>query len=94
MEIAQYIQIGDLTNYEDTPQHTGGSLDIEPTMPASKQSIRLPSFSLDQLDESAFSLPIYLTDEEEDALVKVTVMFIQAITITGLLFIGIDGLLF
>lgn len=63
--ISQYVKIGDLTN--DEVQSV--QLDSEPTLPASN-SEPLPSFPMDELDDS-YNMASRLTDEEEDALLKV-----------------------
>ncbi|KAF8203239.1 hypothetical protein BJ912DRAFT_842338 [Pholiota molesta] len=68
VEISQYIKIGDLTNYDDSPP-TNGSLDFEPTHPSSRQSMS-PPLSLDDLDESTTDMRPNLTTEEEDALLR------------------------
>ncbi|KAF8971515.1 hypothetical protein BDZ97DRAFT_1913988 [Flammula alnicola] len=69
VEISQYIKIGDLTAFDDDPQPQHGSLDVEPTLPTGHR-VPLPSFSLDELDESYTDMPSRLTNEEEDALLK------------------------
>ena len=65
VEISQYIKIGDLTSEEAESVR----LDSEPTLPVG-QSASLPLFSIEELDDSYGDMT-RLTDEEEDALLKV-----------------------
>ena len=46
-------------------------LDSEPTLPVG-QSASLPLFSIEELDDSYGDMATRLTDEEEDALLKVS----------------------
>jgi hypothetical protein len=66
VEISQYIKIGDLTSDEAESVQ----LDSEPTLPVG-HSAALPSFSIDELDDPYGDMTTRLTDEEEDALLKV-----------------------
>ncbi|KAF8168284.1 hypothetical protein B0H34DRAFT_792908 [Crassisporium funariophilum] len=67
VEISQYIKIGDLTGFDDTPP---ARLDSEPTLPITTQPIALPSFSLEELEGPYTDMGSRLTDVEEDALLK------------------------
>ena len=67
VEISQYIKIGDLTGDET---ESSVHLDSEPTLPVG-HSAPLPSFSMDALDDPYGDMDSRLTDEEEDALLKV-----------------------
>lgn len=66
VEISQYIKIGDLTSDEAESVQ----VDSEPTLPVG-QSAPLPLFSIEELDDSYGDMTTRLTDEEEDALLKV-----------------------
>ncbi|KNZ79712.1 Proteasome activator complex subunit 4 [Termitomyces sp. J132] len=66
VEIAQFIKFGDLT-VNDEPRPT--FLDAEPTLPVDN-SVPLPSFSLDDMDDQYTDIEQRLTIEEEDALLK------------------------
>jgi proteasome activator subunit 4 len=66
IEISQYIKIGDLTSDEAESVR----LDSEPTLPVG-HSAPLPSFSMDELVDPYGDMDSRLTDEEEDALLKV-----------------------
>ena len=46
-------------------------LDSEPTLPVGHSGPLLPLFSIEELDDSYGDMATRLTDEEEDALVKV-----------------------
>jgi len=64
VEISQYIKIGDLTVYKDPP---ATQPDSEPTFPE-ERPVPLLSFSL---DDAYGEMGSRLTNEEEDALLKV-----------------------
>ncbi|KAH9487110.1 Proteasome activator complex subunit 4 [Psilocybe cubensis] len=64
VEISQYIKIGDLTSYNDTPP----TEESAPLFPSGNVT-SLPSFSLEELDSSTEAGP-KLTNAEEDALLK------------------------
>jgi proteasome activator subunit 4 len=66
VEISQYIKIGDLTSDEAESDHP----DSEPTLPVG-HSTPSPSFSVDELEDPYGDMATRLTDEEEDALLKV-----------------------
>lgn len=65
--MAQYIEIGDLTGYVESRQ---GSPPSDPTLPPPSTAKSLPSFNLAELDD-AYSEVARLTNDEEDALLKV-----------------------
>jgi len=62
--------IGDLTN-DEVP---AANLDLEPTLPSDTQ-VTFPSFSQDDPEGSYIDMRSTLTDEEEDALLKVPITF-------------------
>lgn len=62
--------IGDLTNDEIS----AANLDLEPTLPSDTQ-VTFPSFMQDDAEGSYIDMRSTLTDEEEDALLKVPITF-------------------
>ncbi len=71
VEISQYITIGDLTGFDDTVQWS----DTEPTLPPETANLSLPSLSFD--DDGFADLTPKLTQEEEDALLKVNFCWVR-----------------
>jgi hypothetical protein len=65
--MAQYIEIGDLTGYVESRQ---SSPPLDPTLPPPNGVNSLPSLNLVDLD-GAYSEVARLTNDEEDALLKV-----------------------
>ena len=65
--MAQYIEVGDLSGYVESRQ---GSPPSEPTLPPPASATSMPSLNLGDLDD-AYSEVERLTNDEEDALLKV-----------------------